>query len=342
MAEQFWGLSYKQLQANFVSNLNGTSLLEISLLTSIAPLAVLLRSCIGALLWANMASRSPVSSSFVFILDYIILILPLVFVSTILSSCIITTLVTLSVIITTCLILSCIIITNNNSENSSHQQDPKRQSFICNYRAYIVIATAVSILAVDFNIFPRRFAKAETYGSGFMDVGVGSFIVSNAIVSPEARSIRKNAGSRLKCTIQSIRSSIPLLVLGLARFLAVKSTDYQEHISEYGVHWNFFITLFIVKVLSTILVQLPILSNPCTYGLTGFIIAIFYQLSLTRWGLEYFVINGSSVSGIRYGFVDANREGLSSCFGYLALYFMGLQLGRFLFTKKRWHGWSSG
>lgn len=186
-----------------------------------------------------------VSFRCVFILDYVLLVLPLIFVSTILSSSIITTLVTLCVIIFTCLILSCLV---SHTENPSHQQAPKRQPFICNYRAYVVIATAISILAVDFNIFPRRFAKAETYGSGFMDVGVGSFIISNAIVSPEARSLGKNRGSWLKCTVQSIRSSIPLLGLGLARFLAVKSTDYQEHVSEYGVHWNFFITLFIVKV----------------------------------------------------------------------------------------------
>ena len=47
--------------------------------------------------------------------------------------------------------------------------------------------TAFSIIAVDFKIFPRYFAKAETYGTGLMDVGVGCFMISNAIVSPEAR-----------------------------------------------------------------------------------------------------------------------------------------------------------
>ena len=49
------------------------------------------------------------------------------------------------------------------------------------------IGTAICILAVDFVVFPRRFCKAETYGTGLMDLGVGSFIISNAIVSPEAR-----------------------------------------------------------------------------------------------------------------------------------------------------------
>ncbi|KAK3698171.1 hypothetical protein QZH41_019270, partial [Actinostola sp. cb2023] len=63
MADHSWGLSYKQLQDNFVSNLNGTSLREISLAVSTAPLCVLLRSCIGAVLFGSMASWCSILSS---------------------------------------------------------------------------------------------------------------------------------------------------------------------------------------------------------------------------------------------------------------------------------------
>lgn len=59
--------------------------------------------------------------------------------------------------------------------------------FISNCKAYTLIGTAISILAVDFTVFPRRFCKTETYGTGLMDAGVGLFVVSNALVSPEAR-----------------------------------------------------------------------------------------------------------------------------------------------------------
>ena len=62
-----------------------------------------------------------------------------------------------------------------------------KRNFISAFRANVNLATAASILAVDFVIFPRRFCKAETYGTGLMDVGVGAYIISNAIVSPEAR-----------------------------------------------------------------------------------------------------------------------------------------------------------
>ena len=62
-----------------------------------------------------------------------------------------------------------------------------KKPFITNFRAYANIATAICILAVDFVIFPRRFCKSETYGTGLMDIAVGGFVIANAIVSPEAR-----------------------------------------------------------------------------------------------------------------------------------------------------------
>ena len=55
------------------------------------------------------------------------------------------------------------------------------------FRVHGMVASVIAILAVDFQIFPRRFAKTETYGSGLMDVAVGSFMFMNALVSKEAR-----------------------------------------------------------------------------------------------------------------------------------------------------------
>ena len=53
---------------------------------------------------------------------------------------------------------------------------------------------------------------------------------------------------RLMSVVKAVKSSGPLLVIGFIRLLSVKSTGYQEHVSEYGVHWNFFFTLATVKV----------------------------------------------------------------------------------------------
>ena len=129
------------------------------------------------------------------------------------------------------------------------QRNPSTMTFVYNFRASMNIATVLSILAVDFNIFPRRLAKTEVYGTGFMDIGVGSFIFGHAIVSPFARGkLMQHGKSLARCVIQSLSSSAPLVVLGMLRLLSVKASRYHEHVTEYGVHWNFFFTIAVVKV----------------------------------------------------------------------------------------------
>jgi len=56
------------------------------------------------------------------------------------------------------------------------------------------------------------------------------------------------SGSKSKYLLKSIKQAAPLLILGLLRVLTVKTADYHEHVSEYGVHWNFFFTLAVVQV----------------------------------------------------------------------------------------------
>ncbi|OIT35553.1 uncharacterized protein A4A49_35305 [Nicotiana attenuata] len=45
------------------------------------------------------------------------------------------------------------------------------------YRVSMNLLTSVCILAVDFKIFPRRYAKAETYGTGLVNYYLGSFAI---------------------------------------------------------------------------------------------------------------------------------------------------------------------
>nr|GMD74741.1 phosphatidylinositol glycan, class W [Ipomoea batatas]GMD78238.1 phosphatidylinositol glycan, class W [Ipomoea batatas] len=84
-----------------------------------------------------------------------------------------------------------------------------------------MLLTCLCILAVDFKIFPRRYAKTETYGTSLMDLGVGSFVLANSLVSRQARGI-----STLKIS-NSLRSASPLIFLGFARLISTSSVDYQ-------------------------------------------------------------------------------------------------------------------
>jgi phosphatidylinositol glycan class W len=60
-------------------------------------------------------------------------------------------------------------------------------AFVDGQQGSNMLITCLAILAVDFKIFPRRFAKTETMGVSLMDVGVGTFIVSSAVTSRYAR-----------------------------------------------------------------------------------------------------------------------------------------------------------
>ena len=111
--------------------------------------------------------------------------------------------------------------------------------FISVFRSGIMMYTCIAILAVDFHIYPRRFAKTETYGTSLMDLGVGAFVFSGGLVS---RMARNGATDTLDVAptpsfVQTMKHVGPMVVLGLGRLATTKGIEYQEHVSEYGVHW---------------------------------------------------------------------------------------------------------
>jgi hypothetical protein len=194
----------------------------------------------------------------------------------------------------------------------------KKPQFLNCGRAIINIITAICILAVDFKCFPRSLAKTETFGFGLMDVGVGLFVFSNGIVYnfPDVES--KLTFKRIKSLLVS---SLPLIVLGIGRLVVTKEIDYQEHISEYGTHWNFFMTLAVTKFFGSILIDIFRTRNCTKFVAIAFL--CIHEMFL-HLGLKEFILSEDTK---RDTLLKANREGLVSIPGYIAIFLASVCLG---------------
>lgn len=198
--------------------------------------------------------------------------------------------------------------------------------FITTYRGAMMVITCTSILAVDFKIFPRRFAKTESFGTSLMDVGVGSFVFAAGLVAARQQlkeQLQGHVPSYSGRIASSIKHALPLFALGLARLFSVKNLDYVEHVSEYGVHWNFFFTLALLGPTTAVL--LPILRRLPTLGGLTFFIACVYECCLYFVpGLKAYIILSERKPG---DWFSQNREGVFSFIGYFAIFIAGLGTG---------------
>ncbi|CAG0886731.1 unnamed protein product [Darwinula stevensoni] len=236
-------------------------------------------------------------------------------------------------------------------------------TWVTNLRVVTNLTTCICILAVDFQIFPRRLAKTEETGFSLMDVGTGVFVLANAIVSPSVSfSASSPSSSSNKYRIWKVmKSSAILLALGFVRFLTTEAIDYQKHVTEYGVHWNFFFTLAAVKrgraagggVLKPhpsdiggeksylqggtklhprMISEVVMILMGREHGLSvGLMVLLLYEASLQLFGLQQWILGSSH----RQGIISANREGLASLCGYLGLALLGTRIGAWAFQYRK-------
>ncbi|CAA7050703.1 unnamed protein product [Microthlaspi erraticum] len=321
----------KHLKEEFVSNLDGSSILEIAALLTIVPLLVLLRYSIGfhcriddngksISLKKNddeidiVASRNWKDYTYAISLDFILIVFPMLLFFTVLSEWVYQGVVLLS------LLLLALSVTAKRS-SSGLQRGGESLSFRANvssYRVALMLITCLCILAVDFTIFPRRYAKTETYGTSLMDLGVGSFVMANAVVSRQARDV--SSGN----WITGLKATAPLLLLGFIRLVTTSGVDYQVHVTEYGQHWNFFFTLAAISILTSF-VNIP--AKYC--GILGFAVLAGYQTWLVS-GLNTYLLSNERGTNI----ISKNKEGVYSTLGYWGMYLLGVHLGYRLFYAK--------
>ncbi|KAI1198407.1 GPI-anchored wall transfer protein 1 [Nemania serpens] len=341
MAADASATSYKQLKEDFVSNLSGGSISEINYVTAVGPVAFIL--------WSVLQSRQsffkplkPMS----FLIDLLLNVLAPLLAMTLYSN---TPLLLCGLFLTPALFVYALPpnpiglkakrkpmrpSAGQNREKSENAPNTllstlSTKPFLTTYRGSLLVLTCLGILAVDFKIFPRRFAKVETWGTSLMDLGVGSFVFSAGIVA--ARPLLReraegHATPLLQRLIYSMRHSFPLLVLGIARLISVKGLDYAEHVSEYGVHWNFFFTLGLlppfVAVSQSALKVIP------SYAALAIVLSVAYQVILESTSLKAFILTAP-----RTDLFSMNREGVCSFVGYLAIFLAGLDMGMFILPR---------
>lgn len=217
-------------------------------------------------------------------------------------------------------ILPILFMKNNfNPLKAKRSKEKKRKNYLTAYRAHMLIMTTIAILAVDFVLFPRKLAKVETWGTSLMDLGVGSFIFSGGIVAR----VKHTKASNTSIKSLFFRKSNILFVLGLLRLFFVKNLEYQEHVSEYGVHWNFFITLGLVPLLHDFIIQ-PFI------GVTGTnrgILALILSGSMELWLNKDPRVLKFLIEADRDNLLSSNREGIYSFLGYVAIFLLGQEVG---------------
>lgn len=331
-------MSQKLLKEEFISNLNGTTLLEISIGLTLAPLCLLSRGLLLILYFLHYGRPLSTKSAH-FFLDFTVLVVPPVFCCTVLAPI-------LPWVILSIMSFCAGLVYNIYCRRTTHVKLPIQQILsdflstelepeyvpsITVFRVYVNVLTSISILAVDFPQYPRRYAKTETYGTGVMDLGVGSFVLGNAVVCPEVRMKPGAVQSKFFYLVRQLFSVWPLLLLGLGRLMSVKAVEYHEHVSEYGAHWNFFFTLAIVRMAASLLLTLFPVHKA---WIVAAALAVVYECFLTLTPLKMFILHGSDGQGSRAGFLNANREGVFSVIGYLAIYMASVQVGLYLLKKR--------
>ena len=196
---------YQDSHRQFVSGHNGSDPVELLLVGAPVHGSHLMLVGLAQLLGLDFSSVPGL------LLEGVVLVLPTLLSLTLLSD--------FALQISTAMLTVALVSLFISSQKKNKVSSPSPSSvesakcwFLSNHRALMIVFTTVGILAVDFPVFPRKFAKTETYGYGWMDLGVGSFTLVNGLVSPEAR-------RREKSVRENLSGCLPLVTLGLLRLL---------------------------------------------------------------------------------------------------------------------------
>eukprot|EP00611_Tribonema_gayanum_P007101 TRINITY_DN1646_c0_g1_i1.p1 TRINITY_DN1646_c0_g1~~TRINITY_DN1646_c0_g1_i1.p1 ORF type:complete len:343 (-),score=75.91 TRINITY_DN1646_c0_g1_i1:959-1987(-) len=147
-----------------------------------------------------------------------------------------------------------------------------------------------------------------------MDLGSSAFVFASGLLPPRS-------------TPLASKGTLGLAALAGARLVTIKLLGYPEHVTEYGVHWNFFATLLCIRVA----VSLWRRWEPArTSSTSSWQFQLLYQLQaaallggvhewlLSAQGGRQFVLHAPRGQG----FFSDNREGILGLPGYFMVFLL--------------------
>ncbi|KJP86999.1 hypothetical protein AK88_03398 [Plasmodium fragile] len=211
---------------------------------------------------------------------------------------------------------------DNNPQEQLHTQEERRRKCLVHMRLANLCITYICIFAVDFYFFPRQFSKSFFYGNTLMDLGVGGCITSSAY-SLNSNKLLLHSGN-CKGRIIDWKYFI-LFCLGIARYIAVKLFNYNYSLTEYGMHWNFFLTLFFTLLICNAL--LTLIKGVRKIFLLSCVGIFVYEFFIWHLDITSYLLADDTE---RTHFFSLNREGLMNVIGSINLY---------LFSFSLWNGY---
>ncbi|RHY33700.1 hypothetical protein DYB32_004173 [Aphanomyces invadans] len=193
-------------------------------------------------------------------------------------------------------------------------------------------------MAVDEAAYKK--AK-ELFVSGHNGTSVGEVALVLSVLSADKKLARKD---KLTFLMSSEKPAVTCFRAQMMTCTNISQRSLrlvvQEHVTEYGVHWNFYFTLaslyFTFSILAlfgsyatSVPVALVLLagSAPLAFTLDANV-HTGYQVGLTKFGIQDYIFNAPRVD-----LFSQNREGIFSLCGYLPLYLLSVAIGQVIFSK---------
>ncbi len=205
----------------------------------------------------------------------------------------------------------------------------KERVFVSWFKGAVVLVTSIAILAVDFPVFPRTSAKSNKFGMSLMDLGAVYSVVSTALTSSWSQGSgdyhEENHSRGLLLRRHGDKKKVNLFkqvwvapVLGASRLITIKFLNYPEIVDEYGIHWNFFMTLTGIWLMRNITHRLFSFSS-IQLAIIACCIIIGYQWALLNTNLTTFIFDAERGDS----FLAANREGIiAMAMGYFPIFLL--------------------